>query len=224
MRAIGVLFMAALVKGHGYSKVRVPRQMAVLHTREGCDGQRSGVSTVVLSRVGLRSDVLHLQELLSGAGLLRGWVPRPDETRTEAARQAATPAKSGRTARSPGPTTGLPGTVPSPARDGSYFRRQRPIRQHRGDMDGNENEHVMGGDVSGSAPIGAAPNRHPARLHPVWACGCEQDRPGEGETMMQEKEEDGEKYLSVETEDEFHEALKRGHPSRCPPSLPRRSA
>ena len=30
--------------------------------------------------------------------------------------------------------------------------------------------------------------------------------------MIQEKEEDGEKYLSVETEDEFHEALKQGHP------------
>ena len=28
--------------------------------------------------------------------------------------------------------------------------------------------------------------------------------------MMQEKEEYGEKYLSVETEDEFHEALNRG--------------
>ena len=33
----------------------------------------------------MRGDVLHLRELLSGAGLLRGWVPRPDETRTEAA-------------------------------------------------------------------------------------------------------------------------------------------
>ena len=30
--------------------------------------------------------------------------------------------------------------------------------------------------------------------------------------MIQEKEEEGEKYLSVETEDEFHEALKQGHP------------
>ena len=29
-------------------------------------------STVILSRVGLRGDVLHLQELLSGTGLLRG--------------------------------------------------------------------------------------------------------------------------------------------------------
>ena len=36
--------------------------------------------------------------------------------------------------------------------------------------------------------------------------------------MMQEgKEENGEKYLSVETEDEFHEALKRGHPVEVPP-------
>ena len=30
--------------------------------------------------------------------------------------------------------------------------------------------------------------------------------------MIQEKEQAGEKYLSVETEDEFHEALKQGHP------------
>ena len=29
--------------------------------------------------------------------------------------------------------------------------------------------------------------------------------------MIQEKEEGGEKYLSVETEDEFHEVLKRSH-------------
>ena len=28
--------------------------------------------------------------------------------------------------------------------------------------------------------------------------------------MIQEKEEEGEKYLTVETEDDFHEALKRG--------------
>ena len=32
--------------------------------------------------------------------------------------------------------------------------------------------------------------------------------------MIREKEEGGEKYLTVETEDDFHEALKRGHPSR----------
>ena len=81
--------MAARVQGHGYSPtpLGVPRQMAVLHTREGCDGQRSGVARVVLPRVGLRGDVLHLRELLPGTGLLRGWVPRPDETRTDAARR-----------------------------------------------------------------------------------------------------------------------------------------
>ena len=28
--------------------------------------------------------------------------------------------------------------------------------------------------------------------------------------MIREKEEGGEKYLTVETEDEFHEALQRG--------------
>ena len=30
--------------------------------------------------------------------------------------------------------------------------------------------------------------------------------------MIREENEGGEKYLSVETEDDFHEALKRGHP------------
>ena len=29
--------------------------------------------------------------------------------------------------------------------------------------------------------------------------------------MIREENEGGEKYLTVETEDEFHEALKRGH-------------
>ena len=30
--------------------------------------------------------------------------------------------------------------------------------------------------------------------------------------MIREENEGGEKYLAVETEDDFHEALKRGHP------------
>ena len=37
--------------------------------------------------------------------------------------------------------------------------------------------------------------------------------------MIQEKEEDGKKYLSVETEDDFHEALKRRHPIEVTPEL-----
>ena len=37
--------------------------------------------------------------------------------------------------------------------------------------------------------------------------------------IHEEKEENGEKYLSVETEDDFHEALKRGHPVEVPPEL-----
>ena len=37
--------------------------------------------------------------------------------------------------------------------------------------------------------------------------------------MIQKKEEDGEKYLSVENEDEFHEALKQGHPIEVTPEL-----
>ena len=35
--------------------------------------------------------------------------------------------------------------------------------------------------IPGSAPISTVPDRHPARLHRVWACGSEEDRPGEGE-------------------------------------------
>ena len=30
--------------------------------------------------------------------------------------------------------------------------------------------------------------------------------------MIREENEGGEKYLTVDTEDDFHEALKRGHP------------
>ena len=37
--------------------------------------------------------------------------------------------------------------------------------------------------------------------------------------IHEEKEENGEKYISVETEDDFHEALKRGHPVEVPPEL-----
>ncbi len=37
--------------------------------------------------------------------------------------------------------------------------------------------------------------------------------------MIQEKEQAEEKYLSVETEEEFHEALKRGHPVELPHEL-----
>ena len=37
--------------------------------------------------------------------------------------------------------------------------------------------------------------------------------------IHEKKEENGEKYLSVETEDDFHEALKRGHPVEVPPEL-----
>ena len=40
--------------------------------------------------------------------------------------------------------------------------------------------------------------------------------------MIREKEEGGEKYLSVETEDDFHEALKRGHPIEVTRELARK--
>ena len=48
---------------------------AVVHTRAGCDGQRRGVTAVVLRWVGLRVGVLHLQFLLPETGLLRGQMP-----------------------------------------------------------------------------------------------------------------------------------------------------
>ena len=41
--------------------------------------------------------------------------------------------------------------LPPRARDGSYFRRQRSIGQHRGDVDGKGNEHAIGGGIPGSA-------------------------------------------------------------------------
>ena len=94
-----------------------------LGNREGSDGPRSGVARVVLSRVGLRGDVLHLRFLLPGAGLLRGWLPEESATATTSQRQPETPGKPGRTARSPGPAAGLPGTVPPPPRDGCNFPR-----------------------------------------------------------------------------------------------------
>ena len=37
--------------------------------------------------------------------------------------------------------------------------------------------------------------------------------------MIHKREENGEKYLSVETEDDFHEALKREHPVEVTPEL-----
>ena len=40
--------------------------------------------------------------------------------------------------------------------------------------------------------------------------------------MIREKEKDGEKYLSVETEDEFHEALQRDLPIQVTHELARK--
>ena len=123
---------------------------------------------VVLPRVGLRGEVLHLWKLLPGAGLLRREVPPPDETQPDAACQPATPGQPGRTARSPGPATGLPGKVP-PARDGSYFRPLAAIRQHQGTMDQTAKKAALWGGISATAAVEAASNRHPGRLHRVWA-------------------------------------------------------
>ena len=132
-------------------------------------GPRNGMGPVVLPRVGLRSDVLHLPFLLPGAGLLRGEVPTPDETPAGAACQPETPGQPGRTARSPGPATGLPEKVPPPARDGSYFRPPPPIRQYQKTMDETAKKAALLGGISASAAIEAVSSRHPARLHCVWA-------------------------------------------------------
>ncbi len=40
--------------------------------------------------------------------------------------------------------------------------------------------------------------------------------------MIRGKEEDGERYLSVETEDDFHEAPKQGHPIEVTHELARK--
>ena len=61
--------------------------------------------------------------------------------------------KARRTARSPGPATGLPGTVP-PARDGSTFHRPHSIRQYQKTIDKNGNKHVIDEGVPGSAQRG----------------------------------------------------------------------
>ena len=141
---------------------------------------------VVLPRVGLRSDVLHLPFLLPGAGLLRGEVPTPDETPAGAACQPETPGQPGRTARSPGPATGLPGKAPPAARDGSYFRPPPPIRQHQKTMDETAKKAALLGGISASAAIEAVSSRHPARLHLcVGACGG--DRPRERGAVIDER-------------------------------------
>ena len=132
-------------------------------------GPRNGMGPVVLPRLGLRGDVLHLRELLPGAGLLRREVPPPDEAQPDAARQPETPGQPGRTARSPGPATGLPEKAPSPARDESYFRPPPPIRQYQKTMDQTAKKAALLGGISASAAIEAVSSRHPARLHCVWA-------------------------------------------------------
>ena len=40
--------------------------------------------------------------------------------------------------------------------------------------------------------------------------------------MIREKQQEGEMYLSVETEDDFYEALKRGHPIEVTHELARK--
>ena len=124
---------------------------------------------VVLPRLGLRGDVLHLRELLPGAGLLRRAMPAKKAAATTAGRQPAAPGQPGRTARSPGPATGLPEKVPPPVRDGSYFRPSPPIRQYQKTMDETAKKAALLGGISASAAIEAVSSRHPARLHCVWA-------------------------------------------------------
>ena len=58
-----------------------------------------------------------------GQGLLRGWLSEESATATTSQRQPETPGQPGRTARSPGPAAGLPGTAPPPC-DGCNFPRR----------------------------------------------------------------------------------------------------
>ena len=161
--------MAAPVRGQDHSIAGVPRKRAVVHTRAGCDGQRSGVTAVVLPLAGLRVGVLHLQFLLPGASLLRGQVPEESASGISAAGQPALPAKQGSPARSTRPPAGVPGTLPAPSRDRSYFRWQWAIGQDRGAGERNGKEHAVGGGIARPAPVGAVPKRHPAGLHAVRA-------------------------------------------------------
>ena len=133
-------------------------------------GPRNGMGPVVLPRVGLRGDVLHLRKLLPGAGLLRREVPPPDETPADAACQPETPGQPGRTARSPGPATGLPGKVPPPARDGSYFRPPpRGPSTSRNHGPNREGGPPFGEEFQPRRRLKRPSNRHPGRLHRVRA-------------------------------------------------------
>ena len=119
-------------------------------------------------------------------------VPRPDETPTEAARQPPLPAGPGGSGRSLPAPAEIPGPVPPPARDRSYFRRSCSIRQHQRALGGNGNQPVRGWRGFHDRP---RLERLQAALRPVCiVCGrvCAQkiDRPGEGETMIQEKGRD----------------------------------
>ena len=85
--------------------------------------------------------------------------------------------------------------------------------QDLGAIEGNGNERFIDEEIARQAPVGAAAKRPPAGLHPVraWgACWREENRPGEVETMIPKKDENGEKYATATTEAEFHEALNRG--------------
>ena len=56
-----------------------------------------------------------------------------------------------------------------PERDGCTFPRAHTIRQYQKTIDGNGNKHFIWRGIPGPAPVWAASNRHPARLHRVWA-------------------------------------------------------
>ena len=56
-----------------------------------------------------------------------------------------------------------------PERDGCTFPPPPPIRQHQKTMDQTAKRAALWGSISVSAAIEAASNRHPGRLHRVWA-------------------------------------------------------
>ena len=133
---------------------RLPGRVAVVPSRrKGGEGDpRSAPAPTDLPGGRLWRGVLDLPPLRPGPPVLRRAMPAKNPAATTAGRQPAAPAKPGRTARSPGPATGLPGTVP-PARDGSTFQRPHSIRQYQKTIDKNGNKHVIDEGVPGSAPV-----------------------------------------------------------------------
>ena len=149
----------------------------------GCDVQKeNGMGPAALPGCGVHDGVLYLPFLLPGAGLLRRHLPEesPDTTTPEGERK--TPEQPGRTARSPGPSTGLRETGTSP-NDGCRFPRPRSIGQYRNTPAGSENGAARGQENPGMGPPGAVsapPGSHSHRLPAVRTGGTDRIHPVRG--------------------------------------------